>query len=230
VSDPAAAYKRQAAEAALEQVRSGMVLGLGTGSTAAFVIAGVGERLADGRLKNITAVPTSLATAGQAETAGIPLVGLRRGGIDLAIDGCDEFDPALDLIKGLGGALTREKLVAREAERFLVVADDSKAVNRLGEKAPVPVEILEFGHAATLARLGELGGTVELRRAAGGAPVVSDNGNLIADFRPDGPFSAEELGRQLKAVTGVLEHGLFPGLADEVLVAGAGGVRTVSAG
>lgn len=230
MSDAAAAYKKQAAEAALELVRSGMVLGLGTGSTAAFFTAGVGERLAAGELRNISAVPTSLATARQAEALGIPLVTLKPRGIDLAVDGCDEFDPELRLIKGLGGALTREKLVAREAARFVIVADDSKAVARLGSSAPVPVEVLDFGHEATLARLGLLGGSAELRRDASGEPVVTDNGNLVADFRPAGPFDPEELAQQLKSQAGVLEHGLFLGLAGAVLQAGPAGVTVVGAG
>lgn len=224
MSDPAAGYKKEAAEAALSQVRSGMVVGLGTGSTAAFVISGLGERLADGRLQDVRGVPTSLATARQAVAAGIPLVGLTATGVDLAIDGCDEFDPDLQLIKGLGGALTREKLVAEAAERFVVVADESKRVGRLGEKAPVPVEVLPFGHEAALHRLSALGGSATLRRTAAGAPAVTDNGNLVADFRPDGEFSPAELAAALKAQTGVLEHGLFLNLTTAVICAGPGGV------
>lgn len=228
MSDPAAELKRLSAEAALAEVRSGTVIGLGTGSTAAFVISGLAERLRDGRLSGVRAVPTSEATARLARDAGIELVDLEPGGIDLAIDGCDEVDPQLRLIKGLGGALTREKLVALEAKRFLVVADGSKQVARLGEKAPVPVEVVPFGLAATLARLQALAVTCTVRSDAAGQPVRTDNGNLVVDVRPAAGFVPEDVARQLKLTAGVVEHGLFLGMASEALLADAGGIRRVT--
>ena len=228
MSDAVAELKRLSAEAALAEVRSGTVIGLGTGSTAAFVISGLAERLRDGRLSGVRAVPTSEATARLARENGIELVDLEPAGIDLAIDGCDEVDPQLRLIKGLGGALTREKLVALEAKRFLVVADGSKQVSRLGEKAPVPVEVVPFGLAATLARLEGLAGTCTVRLDGAGQPVRTDNGNLVVDLRPAAGFVPEDLARQLKLTAGVVEHGLFLGMASEALLADEGGIRKVT--
>lgn len=224
MSNEAAEYKRQAAEAALELVESGMTLGLGTGSTAAFVISGLAERLRDGRLRDITGVPTSEQTAAEASQAGIQLAGLTAAGVDLAIDGCDEVDSELNLIKGLGGALTREKLVAVSARRFVIVADISKRVTALGELAPVPVEVLEFGLPATLARLSLLAEGLEMRRTPTGESLVSDNGNLIVDLTPRADFVPHELAEDLKAETGVVEHGLFLNLADLALLAGPDGI------
>lgn len=224
MSDAATEYKRQAAEAALALVESGMTLGLGTGSTAAFVISGLAERLHDGRLKDVSGVPTSEQTAEQARSAGIQLVGLTEAGVDLAIDGCDEVDPQLNLIKGLGGALTREKLVAISARRFVIVADDSKRVSALGELAPVPVEVLGFGLPATLARLSLLAQGLEMRRTPTGDALVSDNGNLIVDLTPRAGFSPSELAEDLKSETGVVEHGLFLNMADLAILAGPEGI------
>lgn len=201
-----------------------MTLGLGTGSTAAFVISGLAERLQDGRLQDIRGVPTSEQTAAQARAAGIPLVGLTEAGVDLAIDGCDEVDARLNLIKGLGGALTREKLVAISARTFVIVADASKRVGQLGELAPVPVEVLEFGLAATLARLAPLGEGLEMRRTPTGEALVSDNGNLIVDLKPPAGFVAHELAEDLKAQTGVVEHGLFLGMANLAILVGPEGI------
>lgn len=224
MSDAATEYKRLAAEAALGLVESGMTLGLGTGSTAAFVISGLAERLQDGRLEDVSGVPTSEQTAEQARAAGIQLVGLTEAGVDLAIDGCDEVDAQLNLIKGLGGALTREKLVAIAARRFVIVADDSKRVSSLGELAPVPVEVLEFGLPATLARLSLLAEGLEMRRTPTGDALVSDNGNLIVDLTPRAGFSPSELAEDLKSETGVVEHGLFLNMADLAILAGAEGI------
>lgn len=224
MSDAATEYKRLAAEAALGLVESGMTLGLGTGSTAAFVISGLAERLQDGRLEDVSGVPTSEQTAEQARAAGIQLVGLTEAGVDLAIDGCDEVDAQLNLIKGLGGALTREKLVAIAARRFVIVADDSKRVSSLGELAPVPVEVLEFGLPATLARLSLLAEGLEMRRTPTGDALVSDNGNLIVDLTPRAGFSPSELAEDLKSETGVVEHGLFLNMADLAILAGPEGI------
>lgn len=228
MSDAAAALKKQAAEAALQQIESGMTVGLGTGSTALFMIEGLGRLLVEGNLQDIRGVPTSEQTALLARQAGIPLTELALAGVDIAVDGCDEVTDSLELIKGLGGALTREKLVAKAARRFVIVADESKYVSRLGQKAPVPVEVLPFGQATTRARLEALGGNCELRTGADGQPIMTDNGNLVLDFHSDGEFDAAELSARIKSVTGVLEHGLFLGLAHEAILAGPAGVRVIS--
>lgn len=228
MSDPAARLKQLAAEAALEQVSSGMTVGLGTGSTAAFMIEGLGRLIRDGELKDIRGVPTSEATAALARQAGIPLTGLSAQGVDLAIDGCDEVDPSLRLIKGLGGALTREKLVAVAARRFVIVADESKAVSTLGELAPVPVEVIPFGIELTAALLEQLGGSCRQRRDPSDRPVVTDNGNLVLDYTPPAGFDPGQLAAELSAVVGVVEHGLFLNLADEALLAGENGIRVIS--
>src|SRR5690606_6870125 len=153
--------KRAAAEAALELVRDGMTLGLGTGSTARWFVAGVGERVASGRLRDLACVPTSKATAEQATAAGLRLVELPTAGVDLAVDGMDELTPSLDAIKGLGGALLREKIVAAAAATFVLVGDDTKLVSRLGEKALVPVEVVPFGMRRTVEVLAGLCDQVE---------------------------------------------------------------------
>jgi ribose 5-phosphate isomerase A len=217
--------KRAAAEKALELVRDGMLLGLGSGTTALYFTEGVGRLVADGM--NVRAVPTSRATAELAAANGIPVVEDLVGQIDLAVDGADEVDPGLSLIKGRGGALFREKLVAAAARRFVVVVDESKMVERLGAGA-LPVEVLPFLWRITAERLAELCSGLRLR---GGEekPYVTDNGNLILDLSfEDGISDATALAASLKAMTGVVEHGLFIGLAGECIVGGTDGVRVVS--
>lgn len=216
--------KRDAAAAALELVEDGMTLGLGTGSTAYWFVAGVAERLRSGALQRVRGVPTSEATARQAREGGIELVDLPAAGVDLAVDGMDELAPGLDAVKGLGGALLREKVVAASARAFVLIGDESKLVSRLGEKAPVPVEVVRFGLARTVRLLGALGGEAVVRERDG-APVVTDNGNLVVDLRFAGRFDPEELAAELSALPGVVEHGLFLGMADLAFVAGQGGVR-----
>ena len=216
--------KRDAAAAALELVEDGMTLGLGTGSTAYWFVAGVAERLRSGALQRVRGVPTSEATARQAREAGIELVDLPAAGVDLAVDGMDELAPGLDAVKGLGGALLREKVVAASARAFVLIGDESKLVSRLGEKAPVPVEVVRFGLARTVRLLGALGGEAVVRERDG-APVVTDNGNLVVDLRFAGRFDPEELAAELSALPGVVEHGLFLGMADLAFVTGQGGVR-----
>lgn len=215
--------KRAAAEAALELVRDGMTLGLGTGSTARWFVAGVGERVASGRLRDLACVPTSKATAEQATAAGLRLVELPTAGVDLAVDGMDELAPSLDAIKGLGGALLREKIVAAAAATFVLVGDDTKLVSRLGEKALVPVEVVPFGMRRTVEVLAGLCDQVE-PRTEGSDLFVTDNGNHVVDCRPRPGFDAEELQAELKSVAGVVEHGLFLGMADIAFVAGENGV------
>ncbi len=217
--------KRKAAEAALAYVKPGMVLGLGTGSTARFFLDGVARLVREG--VDLKGVPTSFATADAAKELGIPLTSLEeRPSVDLCVDGADEVDPKLDLIKGLGGALFREKIVAAASKRFVVIVDASKLVPRLGTKAPVPVEVHPFGWKTAAAALEGLGATVELRRRDS-ETVRTDNGNNLLDAR-FGPIKApSKLAARIATIPGVVGHGLFLGMADAVLVASDEGVRTL---
>lgn len=226
----AADLKRAAGEHAVEAyVRSGMTLGLGTGTSAAAMLEALAARLADGRLAGITGVPTSLATAELCRGLGIPLATLdERPRLDLAIDGADEIDPRLRLIKGLGGAHLREKVVASAADRMVVVADESKLVSRLGERAPLPVEVLEFALPVCMRRLEGLGWRPQLRMADG-RPFVTDERNLIVDCRRNDWSDPEGLARALEAMPGLVEHGFFLGYAEAAVVASASGVRVIEA-
>jgi ribose 5-phosphate isomerase A len=216
--------KREAAEKALELVRDGMLVGLGSGSTVRYFTEGVGRLVAEGM--KVRGVPTSRATAELAAASGIPVVEDLVGPIDLAVDGADEVDPNLSLIKGRGGALFREKLVAAAAKRFVAVVDESKVVDRLG-KGGLPVEVLPFLWRSTAERLAKLCTGLKVRGGEG-APYVTDNGNLILDLSFDGGIDdASELGLALKTIVGVVEHGLFVGMADTCIVAGAGGPRVL---
>ncbi len=216
--------KRAAAGKALELVQDGMLLGLGTGSTARFFTEGVGELVAQGM--KVRAVPTSRATAELAASLGVPIVTELVGQVDLAVDGADEVDQALDLIKGRGGALFREKLVATAAKRFVVVVDESKMVKQLGVGV-LPVAVLPFLWRSTAERLAALGLSLVVR---GGeeTPYVTDNGNIVLDVTvAEGIKDARRLGDEIKKVTGVVEHGLFVGMTDTVIVAGTEGPRAI---
>ncbi len=219
--------KRAAAVRALQFVESGMTVGLGTGSTVRPLLTLLAERLGEGDLKDVAAVPTSEDTARRCRELGIPLVTLVDcPELSLAIDGADEVSPRLDLIKGLGGALLREKLVAQAARRFIVVADESKLVRRLGTRAPVPVEVIPFGWTALLPFFETLGAEPVLRRGPDGSPTVTDNGNYLVDCRfVRGIPDPAALARALAKRTGVVEDGLFLRMARVAVVAGAGGVR-----
>lgn len=220
--------KRAAAEASLKYVKDGMVLGLGTGSTARYVLEGLARRIEDERLR-VSGVPTSLATAEAARLLRIPLTSLEEHPVlDLAIDGADEVDPQLDLIKGLGGALFREKIVAAAAKTFIVVVDESKLVPRLGTKSPVPVEVHQFGWRATQAEVEALGAKVELRRRDGDV-FHTDNDNHILDARFGPIRSPAKLAASLDAIPGVVGHGLFLKMADRVLAASERGLTTLRA-
>jgi ribose 5-phosphate isomerase A len=215
--------KRAAAAAAVELVCDGMLLGLGTGSTADHALELLGDRVAEGLA--ITGVPTSERTAARARGLGIPLQQFEPGlRLDLAIDGADEVSPQLDLIKGLGGALLREKQVESCAERLVIIIDDSKLVERLG-RGPLPVEVATEEADATLAALRALGCEVVLRREAG-AVFVTDNGNWIAHLRfADGIPDPAALDARLQALPGVIDTGLFLGMADIVYSASPAGVK-----
>ena len=215
--------KRAAAAAAVELVCDGMLLGLGTGSTADHALELLGDRVAEGLA--ITGMPTSERTATRARELGIPLQQFEPGlRLDLAIDGADEVSPQLDLIKGLGGALLREKQVESCAERLVIIIDDSKLVERLG-RGPLPVEVATEEADATLAALRALGCEAELRREAG-AVFVTDNGNWIAHLRfADGIPDPAALDARLQALPGVIDTGLFLGMADIVYSASPAGVK-----
>ena len=213
--------KQAVALAAVDQISDGMVLGLGSGSTAALMIKEVGARLKDGRLKNIVGVTTSFQGEVLAAELGIPLKALNAiERIDLAIDGADEVDPGFQLIKGGGACHVQEKLVARRADRFVVVVDSSKLVERLNLEFLLPVEVLPGAWRQVQAELLALGGAAELRMALRKAgPVVTDQGNLVLDVRFDGGISDPGgLEAKLNNIPGVLENGLFVNLADQVLV------------
>ncbi len=218
--------KRAAAVQAVELVQSGTVVGLGTGSTAAHAVRRLGERLREGALRRVVGVPTSIATARVAEQSGIPLTTLEEHpALDLTIDGADEVDPGLDLIKGLGGALLREKIVALASRRLVIAVDHTKRVARLGERAPVPVEVVRFGWGAARAHLESLGARVVLRRGAGGEPFVTDDGHYMLDAHFGPIADPAPLAAAIRSRCGVVEHGLFLSLASTVLVSGPGGIE-----
>jgi ribose 5-phosphate isomerase A len=220
--------KKQAARQALTYVRSGMVLGLGTGSTAAHFLDFLGEQLQLGRLHGIVGIPTSEDTAARARALGIPLGSLaEHARLDLAVDGADEVDFDLNLIKGLGRALLREKIVEIHANRLIVVVDESKMVTRLG-RGPLPVEIARFGVEAHLRWLNSLDCRAELGREEDGSPIVTDNGNYLAHCQfPAGILDPHSLARALADRPGMIEHGLFLGMADEVIISSAVGNRVL---
>jgi len=215
--------KRAAALRAIEYVEDGMVVGLGTGSTATFVVAGLGARVADG-LK-IVGIPTSERTATQARGLGIPLATFaEHQRIDLTIDGADEVDPALRAIKGGGGALLREKVVAAASDRVCIAVDSSKPVIRLG-RFPLPLEVLPFAGAWVARALAELGGTATRRLGADGSPFHTDQGNAIFDAAFGPIEDVRGLALRLSQVAGIVEHGLFLDEIDMVFIGRPGGVE-----
>nr|WP_321984746.1 ribose-5-phosphate isomerase RpiA [uncultured Lichenicoccus sp.] len=224
MDDPAAALKREAGEQAALLVDEGMVVGLGTGSTAAFVIAALGRRIHEGL--NFTAISTSEKSADLARKLGITLSDFgHHNSIDLTIDGADEIErKSLNLIKGLGGALLREKIVAAASRRLVIIADERKLVRHLGEHTAVPVEVTPFGWEATARRLGSLGARVSPRHDRDGRLFVTDGGNLILDCNFGVIENPATLEHRIGEIVGVIESGLFIGRAALVLVAGAGGV------
>jgi len=242
-----AQLKRQAAERAVEFVQSGMVVGLGVGSTATFALRRMAELLQQGGLRDVVGVPCSLETEGEARQLGIPLTTLEEHPVvDLTIDGADEVDPELNLIKGGGGALLREKIVAQASLREIIVVTEDKLSPSLGTRWPVPVEVLPFGWRSQATYLESLGARVAVRphpsspspdensrqeRGLGGeAPYVTDQGNYILDSH-FGPIPRPDvLAARLEGRAGIVGHGLFIELATDVIVAGPGGVRHLQRG
>jgi ribose 5-phosphate isomerase A len=224
--------KQAVATAAVEQIRDGMVLGLGSGSTAALMIQALGAKLASGELRDITGVTTSFQGEVLAAELGIPLKSLNAiERIDLAIDGADEVDPSFQLIKGGGACHVQEKLVARRADRFVVVVDSTKLVDTLNLGFLLPVEVLPGAWRQVQGQLGELGGEAQLRMAVRKAgPVVTDQGNLVLDVKFAGGITDPvTLEKEINNLPGVLENGLFVNITDQVLVGeivdGVPGVR-----
>ncbi|MGL5879758.1 MAG: ribose-5-phosphate isomerase RpiA [Xenococcaceae cyanobacterium] len=218
--DPAQTMKQEVGKAAADRVKSNSIVGLGTGSTTAFAIQYIGERLAKGEISNVVGIPTSFQAEVLAKKYGIPLTTLDAvDRIDIAIDGADEVDPNKNLIKGGGAAHTREKVVDALAEIFIVVVDGGKLVDKLGSTFLLPVEVIPMAVAPVTRALEKLGGKPELRMGIKKAgPVVTDQGNLVIDVKFDRIEDPANLEKTINNIPGVLENGLFVGVADVVLV------------
>ena len=220
MNDPVKTMKQEVGKAAAARVKSDSIVGLGTGSTTAFAIEYIGDRLSQGEIKNIVGVPTSFQAEVLAKQYGIPLTTLDAiDHIDIAIDGADEVDPQKNLIKGGGAAHTREKVVDSLANEFVVVVDGGKLVDKLGSTFLLPVEVIPMAVTPVMNSLKKLGGKPELRMGVKKAgPVVTDQGNLVIDVKFDQIDNPAELEKTINNLPGVLENGLFVGVADVVLV------------
>jgi len=217
--------KRQAAIAALDEIQSNMIVGLGTGSTASHFIRELGKRVHAGL--HVLGIPTSEASRQLAEEVGVSLTSLKEHPeIDVTVDGADEVSPALDLIKGLGGALVREKIVAHASKRVIIVVDDSKMVTQLGTRAPIPVEVVPFAVDSVMLKLVRWKGSVKIREKSG-RPFVSDNGNTILDWQHDAIYDPGGVETKLKSITGVVDSGIFSNVAAMVIVAGGSSIRKI---
>lgn len=224
--DPRNRLKQQAASFAVGLLRSGMIVGLGSGTTAAFAVQQVGELLQKGALRDLVGVPTSAATERLAREWRIPLAPADAPPpIDLTIDGADEVDPQLDLIKGHGGALLREKIVAQLSRRVVIIVDEAKISPRLGTLSRLPVEVIPFAWRTQRAFLERCGAEPELRVLPSGEPYCTDQGNFVLDCRFSALGDPAALAARLGARAGIVEHGLFLGLATDVVVAGDQGIR-----
>jgi ribose 5-phosphate isomerase A len=232
MTNPIDDLKRQAAERAVEQVRSGMVVGLGHGSTAIHAVRRIAALIQEGKLKNILGIPCSQHIELEATQLGIPLTTLAEHPvIDLTIDGADEVDPQLEIIKGGGGALLREKIVAQATKREIIVVDESKLSSALCTRFALPVEVIPFGWTTQAAYLESLGGRPKMRLHADSIPFKTDQGNYILDCKFDplaSPQALHDLAEKIKRRTGIVEHGFFIGVAAEAIVAGANGIRELN--
>jgi ribose 5-phosphate isomerase A len=218
--------KQAAGEFAASWVESGMVVGLGTGSTAVHAIRAIGARIASGALREVVGIPTSRASEAEAIVGNVPLTTLAEYPVvDLTIDGADEVDGALDLVKGGGGALWHEKMVAQASVRELIVVDDTKPSPQLGTHRALPVEVAQFGWRPEAEYLDDMGATVTLRRGADGAEFVTDEGNWILDCAFGPIADPARLAARLDRRAGIVDHGLFLGLATDLLIAGPAGVE-----
>jgi ribose 5-phosphate isomerase A len=216
IRDPAAAMKQRAASYAAEMVQDGMLVGLGSGSTSTLMVRALAERARGGL--GFIGVPTSEAIANLATSLGLQIASIDdQPRLDLTIDGADEVDPQLNLVKGLGGALLREKIVASAASRFAIIVDERKLVQRLGTRSPIPVEIVPFGWRRTSIEIEALGARPE-RRVLDGQPYVTDGGHYIVDCHVGPLEDPARLAASIKALTGVVEHGLFLSMATTVIV------------
>ena len=223
--------KQRAAEAAIKFVQNGMVVGLGTGSTADFFLRALAASLKSNQLRDIRGVPTSKQSERRAIELGIPLITLADcPRPDVTIDGADEVAPDLSLIKGLGGALLREKIVAQNSAKLVIIADAGKTVPKLGSRSMLPVEVVQFAHEVQASFLRSIGSQPTLRRTQTGDPFVTDNGNFIYDCRfPAGISAPKELESKLRSHAGIVETGLFLGIASVALIAGESSVEERSA-
>jgi ribose 5-phosphate isomerase A len=218
--------KHAAAVYAVRFVEPGTIVGLGTGSTAIHAVREIARRHAAGELPGLRCFATSSEVARAAEAAGLPLIDAEGPAvIDVTIDGADEVDPQLNLIKGGGGALLHEKIVAQATKREIIVVDEAKMSPQLGTLYRLPVEVIPFGRAGQWHFLHDLGGNPELRTKKDGTPYITDEGNYIYDCAFGPIADPEELGAELHARSGIVEHGLFLGMADDVIVAGQKGLR-----
>ena len=218
--------KQQAAQRAISLIQSGMVVGLGTGSTAIWATRGVAELLRTGELHDIVAIPTSAATDAEATRLNIPLTTLEEHPvIDVSIDGADEVDPQLNVIKGGGGALLREKIVAQASKRLVIIVDESKPTPRLGTTWSVPVEVISFGWGGQQKFLESLGAKSTLRLDASGNPFITDHGNLIIDCNFGPIADLHDLAQKIHSRTGIVEHGLFLGMVTDLIIASPDGIQ-----
>jgi ribose 5-phosphate isomerase A len=219
--------KQKAGEEAAKRVMNGQRIGLGTGSTVRYFLEALGRRLAEGDLSDIAGVPTSERTETIARSLNITLTTLEETPVlDLCVDGADEVDPQLNLIKGLGGALLREKIVASASRYFIVIVDKAKLVKKLGRDCPVPVEVLPFGWNVTADQIKAIGGRSVLRMGDV-SPYKTDQGNYILDCHFEAIGSPQELGERLDSIPGALGHGLFLGVANEVIIGTPDGVEVL---
>jgi ribose 5-phosphate isomerase A len=220
--------KKAAAYRAVGYLASGMVVGLGTGSTAKFALERIAAGIRGGELKDLLGIPSSKQTEELALSLSIPLTTLdEHPHIDLTIDGADEVDRDLNLIKGGGGALLREKVLAQASSRMIVIVDESKLSNRLGTRWPLPVEVLRFARQVEEDYMKSLGASINLRPGTSGRPFVTDEGNFILDAKFGPMENPEAISRMLNNRAGIVEHGLFIGLAHEVIVAGKDGIKHI---
>ena len=226
-----------------DYVKSGMIVGLGTGSTAFYAVERVGMKLKSGELKDVVCIPTSERTKHQAEGLGIPLVTLNeKSRLDVTIDGADDVDPNLNLVKGGGGALLREKMVENVSDKFICIVDESKLSGGLGPNFPLPVEITPFCYEHTIRLISNLPtmkgckpvlrmGNVGNNKRDGDNIAVTDNGNYIVDLYFTEPIKdVKQASKELKCLVGVVDHGIFPGMASAVIVAGKDGIRVAGQG